>query len=288
MARLSHDYTIGFDILCFAPRPVTRYPNQSSLILHDLNGTPALQGVEAMNRKILGLLAACCVVGPLTATAQTTTLDYLGYVMGGTSTLLPANYVGPVPLAPLQTISTIGAFDAQVTFSGSVDQNDLAIVSVHADFTGYNGNVFQFTNLGGGPNIFTTPQAGEQCQTESFSVSGCVNLTTSGEAVTGATFALSSDYIKGSNYKVIIGPNGDSFSYSYPNQPVQSCTPVFGSGEAFTGSTTNPPCTVNVSNPTAGVWSVASAPEIDPKGMAGGLTLLLGSLAVLRGRRRFT
>jgi hypothetical protein len=30
----------------------------------------------------------------------------------------------------------------------------------------------------------------------------------------------------------------------------------------------------------------ASAPEIDPAGMLGGVTLLLGGLAVLRGRRR--
>lgn len=34
------------------------------------------------------------------------------------------------------------------------------------------------------------------------------------------------------------------------------------------------------------VGAVAAAPEIDPAGLAGGLTLLLGGIAVLRGRRK--
>jgi hypothetical protein len=36
---------------------------------------------------------------------------------------------------------------------------------------------------------------------------------------------------------------------------------------------------------TVGKWTVASAPEIDPASAASGLMLLLGGLAVLRGRR---
>jgi hypothetical protein len=47
------------------------------------------------------------------------------------------------------------------------------------------------------------------------------------------------------------------------------------------------PCQVNVGNKEAGEWHVKTTqvPEIDPASAASGLTLLLGGLAALRGRR---
>jgi hypothetical protein len=47
-------------------------------------------------------------------------------------------------------------------------------------------------------------------------------------------------------------------------------------------------CGSSGSNTTPGVWTspAAKAPEIDPESAASGLTLLLGGLAVLLGRRK--
>jgi hypothetical protein len=45
------------------------------------------------------------------------------------------------------------------------------------------------------------------------------------------------------------------------------------------------PCYSLRETTTPGSWSVAAAPEIDPTSAAGGLALLLGGLAVLRGRK---
>lgn len=58
----------------------------------------------------------------------------------------------------------------------------------------------------------------------------------------------------------------------------------YGSGYEYsdvksTGSTTFVPISFSAS-------PVASAPEIDPASAVGGLTLLIGSLVVLRGRRK--
>ena len=75
-----------------------------------------------------------------------------------------------------------------------------------------------------------------------------------------------------------IGPTGDSISYVYEgsNGP---CT------QQRSGGGPNP-CTVVASSNSAGAWQVTRAPEIDPASAATGLTLLLGGVAVLRGRRK--
>jgi hypothetical protein len=46
-------------------------------------------GDNAMNRKILGLLASGLIIAPMAANAQITTLTYEGDFMTGTSTYLP-------------------------------------------------------------------------------------------------------------------------------------------------------------------------------------------------------
>jgi hypothetical protein len=93
-----------------------------------------------------------------------------------------------------------------------------------------------------------------------------------------------------SNWLIDIGAHGDSLSYQWGNEgsclnQVPVYPPASGQGYApYTGSPVNP-CTVTVSNSSVGVWSAAEAPEIDPASAVGGLTLLLGGVAVLRGRR---
>jgi hypothetical protein len=87
---------------------------------------------------------------------------------------------------------------------------------------------------------------------------------------------------------IVIGPSGDSLDFTYIRQEVGCGTiaNTFG-GTVYQGATINP-CTLEVSNKTAGGWLVTTtqAPEIDPASAASGLTLLLGGLAVLRGRRK--
>jgi predicted S18 family serine protease len=58
-----------------------------------------------------------------------------------------------------------------------------------------------------------------------------------------------------------------------------------GMSSSSTSSTTTSPTTTSPS--TTGP-SAAATPEIDPAGMLSGLTLLLGGLAVLRGRRKLS
>ena len=240
-----------------------------------------------MKDRVLGLLIAMAV--PAVASAQTEALDYQGYVMGGTSSVLAPSYMSGTPIGgiTLTKLSTTATFDAQVTFSGSVAQNDLLIVSYQVDVTAINGNSFAaFTNLGGGfVGDATLNSGGALCYTTSASVAGCINLTTSGGAVTGAVFNMSTEWLKAPNIQFAIGPDGDAFSYYVPPVSSNGCHGSTFYTAVYIGPA-NAPCAINVGNPTAGVWSVKSlnAPEIDPSSAASGLTLLLGSLLVLRGR----
>ncbi len=73
------------------------------------------------------------------------------------------------------------------------------------------------------------------------------------------------------------GVGGDSATMS------TNCTAFFSSGPPQSFS-----CGSTGSNTTPGVWTspAARVPEIDPALAASGLTLLLGGIAVLRGRRK--
>jgi hypothetical protein len=238
-----------------------------------------------MNSKILGLLAASLIAVPMVAQAQTETLDYQGYVMGGTSTteIVPAN-AAPLQSAPVSTTAT---FDASVTFSGSLAQNDLVIDSYQINLTANNGASFEFQNLAPLQNSpFFAINGESECAPGGIDeLGGCVTLTTSGNTVTGATFNLRHDGYHESvpSFVITIGPNGDAFSDSYSGVLNVNCGLNGDNSQGtFVGPASAFPCTMNVSNPTAGVWT---APEIDPATATSGLALLLGGVAVLRGRR---
>jgi hypothetical protein len=124
---------------------------------------------------------------------------------------------------------------------------------------------------------------------------GCIDFTTSHGAITGATIDIT-----GANYHLpfdtlSIGPSGDSVSYLYAtsNGGCQSVPLVHGANGTgtmftYTGPTIRP-CSVNAGSASAGTWTVTgalAAPEIDPASAAAGLTLLLGGMAVMRGRRQ--
>ncbi|HTW36932.1 MAG TPA: hypothetical protein VMD49_00005 [Steroidobacteraceae bacterium] len=60
----------------------------------------------------------------------------------------------------------------------------------------------------------------------------------------------------------------------------------FGNTRGYAHQTMSSSGTSTSSTGTTPTTSTAAAPEIDPAGMLSGLTLLLGGLAVLRGRRK--
>jgi hypothetical protein len=238
-----------------------------------------------MNTKILGLLAVTVIAVPIAASAQETTLDYQGYVMGGTSTIVgvpfdPSEGVIGVASPPISTIATL---DATVTYSGSVAQNNLVVDSYEINLTANNGASFELQNIGdgfGGPFISNGTSA---CGSDSAFVFGCINLTTSGDSVTGATINLGFPINHATDFNLSIGPNGDAFSASVYGEGAYQCGPTESPSYTYVGPASATPCTMNVSNPTAGVWT--QAPEIDAMSTASGLTLFLGSILVLRGRR---
>jgi hypothetical protein len=98
------------------------------------------------------------------------------------------------------------------------------------------------------------------------------------------------------NRGAITGWNIDlSFTFVGTNSPSGNSVVLGTSGDSYVGFGSTPfgcgqiGCSLLIqeSNTTPGVWSVAQkAPEIDPASAASGLTLLLGGLAVMRGRRK--
>jgi hypothetical protein len=233
-----------------------------------------------MNTKILGLLALAIAAGPISANAQTTILDYQGYVMGGTSQTVSSDFPGGSYVPYVQPpVSTTAAFNAQLVMDGT------SVVSFDVNLVGNNGSNFSYSGLGLYELGWIVTQTGSgTCYSGSFSNDGCVNLTTTNGAVTGANIKFVEGPAKGPQSDFTIGANGDAFNF-YGIPSAFSCADT---ADKYAGSNLGAPCTMHVSNPTAGVWKVQSfnAPEIDANGMAGGLTLLLGGLAVIRGRRR--
>jgi hypothetical protein len=236
-----------------------------------------------MKGKALSVLAMQ-LAGSIAANAQITTLEYQGNVMSGISTYLPSGFVTSTLMPPLPTASFTGTFTASVTLSGSISANDLLLVSYGVNLNGSNGTSFALNNISAGQAPVIPEGAPDFCS----ATGSCIDLTTAKGAITGATIEFLNTPYHGSQSEVTIGPTGDSFSYLFAsiNGTCENMFyPVSSSSEySYPGATINP-CTVKVSNTKAGGWTVTRTPEIDPASAASGLTLLLASLAVLRGRR---
>jgi hypothetical protein len=116
-------------------------------------------------------------------------------------------------------------------------------------------------------------------------------LTNSRGAITGATVDLTGvEYGTATQSQLTIVATGVTGAYQgfIPPSTGYACTaaPLTFSGAYPNGIYTGPTiknCNVNVSSSQSGQWTVA--PEIDPTSAASGLALLLGGVAVLRGRR---
>ena len=235
----------------------------------DFNGTAtARKGVKGLNSKRRILFGLGIVIGPLIATAQVTTLDYQGSTMTGTRTYWSAD-------DGLSSGPATGVFSVSMTLSGSLSDHDLSLVSYDVTFNGSDGfrggSSPSFTLFG------TTGVPGFCC--------GNLELTSSNGAITGAYFQFDVAPYHGSAQQVQIGAGGDSYFYEYAS--------INGTCLNFLHGSPNPtgsfdPCSVQVSNTTAGTWEVTTvpAPEIDPASAVSGLALILGSLMVLRGPRR--
>jgi hypothetical protein len=163
---------------------------------------------------------------------------------------------------------------------GSVGANNLALVSYNFNFNGSNfidstGASFSL-DLPTGP----APYSNFMNELDFCSAQGCIDLTTTKSGViTGASVNVNSADYHASQADFNITAGGDSIGYLYAT--TNGTCQNFAAG---TNPTINP-CSLSGSNSTAGAWIVSPVPEIDTASAASGLTLLLGSLLILRGWR---
>jgi hypothetical protein len=164
-------------------------------------------------------------------------------------------------IAPMLANAQFTTLDYQGNVMSAGDQLTGSITlsgsGAAANVTSFQFNVSDGTQLGGGPYPI-------------------IELTTAQGVVTGAIVNWDNPAIGGSyiyDVSFSIGPQGDSYDNIVAGGPTGECIPY---------------CGVMESNSTPGTWQVVRTPEIDPASAASGLTLLLGSIAVLRGRRTRT
>jgi hypothetical protein len=207
-----------------------------------------------MNYKILGSVAVALLAGPISANAQATTYTYQGAPLFGGVDISPPAGANSFTVPPNIAVGTLSGF---IILSAPLGDN-LNNVSVTPAFI----DILSGSPLFNGDFTFSTNAKG---------------------AIDGWSISLDGSVPGPGGYELtatsvdIRGVGGDSATLS------TTCTAFF----TF-GSPQNFGCGSSGSNTTPGVWTspAAKAPEIDPASAAGGLTLLLGGVAVLRGRRR--
>lgn len=109
------------------------------------------------------------------------------------------------------------------------------------------------------------------------STTNCIGLkpSTDGDGIyTGAGVNLLANSYHSPFTQLIIGPTGDYVTYTYGSTQGGGCQGT---------------CALTASSQVAGTWvdpPVANAPELDSSTAAGALTLLMGALVLVRGRRK--
>ena len=216
-----------------------------------------------MNYQILGSVAvAALLAGPISANAQSTTYTYQGdaFTAGGLNLPVPAGATS-ISVPPF----AVGTLNGFIILSAPLGDN-LNNVSVTPTYV----------------DISTGPRpTGPPLFRGDFTFS-----TNAIGAIDGWSMSLDGSVPGPGGYQLTAtsvdmgGVGGDSAMMS------ATCTAFFPAGsprdfESFGCGSTG-------SNTTPGVWTspATKAPEIDPASAASGLTLLLGGVAVLRGRRR--
>jgi hypothetical protein len=206
-----------------------------------------------MNKKFLGFVVIVVfLAAPVATNAQVTTLDYQGSIF--TSVSVSGN--GSFPDVP-----TLSSVVGDVVLSAPLGANLSDVTLVPTAFS------FNAPLLNSG--LFTFPCCGN--------ISSFAFTTNNMGAITGWNIDLSFTFVgtnSPSGNSIVLGTSGDSYT-GFGSTP-SGCAPSGGCSLFIQENTT-----------TAGVWSVAQkAPEIDPASAASGMTLLLGGLAVMRGRRK--
>jgi hypothetical protein len=222
-----------------------------------------------MNRQILGLLAVAAMMASLSAHAQLKSVDH-GAAAIDRNGLMWANAVG-----------------INLGWSASPVYTDTAqswIAGLNAsDYDGHND--WMLPTADGGVANTTTNQLGELFYADcGNSVGTATRLNIPGKKCT-ALSAVSSAINTGTN-----GAPGDvNFSSGTSLGLVQCCGywswsiyRTTNSSEGYWDADANNNGIVGRGDALA----VRAAPEIDPASAASGLTLLLGAVAVMRGRRR--
>jgi hypothetical protein len=206
-----------------------------------------------MNYKILGSVAVALLAGPISANAQVTTYTYQGAPLFGSFDVSPPAGADSFTVPPI----AVGTLNGFIILSAPLGDN-LNNVSVTPAFVDISTGIPLFR----GDFTFST-NANGAIDAWSMSLDGSVPGP-GGYGLTATSVGRG-------------GVGGDSATLS------ATCTAFFtlGAPQSFG-------CGSSGSNTTPGVWtsSATKVPEIDPASAASGLTLLLGGLATLRGRRK--
>ena len=204
------------------------------------------------NMKILGLLAVCAIVGPLSVRAQTYDVDITMTGLQAT----PTTFEGSFMFNAAGTCSSTAAFCASGTTPEFTNVNISDPLSIDSP-----GGAFAFTDAvaGAGHLSFIDTYSGTPGQSSFVYTLGF----TLDSPLGGSATSVGIDNIVFSKNQNVTG----TYSCGGPSQlPTQG-----------------------VSCPTA-ILRVAptKAPEIDPAMAMGEFTLLVGGIAVLCGRRKLT
>jgi hypothetical protein len=228
------------------------------------------KGVEEMNRRILGLLAVAAMVASLSAHAQLRSVDNGAAAIDGNG-LMWANTIGiDLGWSPL-TVYT--------------DTAQAWVASLNAsDYGGYN-NWTLATGDGSVAANTTTNQLGELFYTDcGNSVGTATSLNNPGKRCT-ALSALSSAINIGT-----MGAPGDINISSSTSLGIVPCCGYYSWSVYSTTNNSEKYWDSDSSNNglvgRGDALAVRETPEIDLASATSGLTLLLGGLAVLRGKRK--
>lgn len=193
---------------------------------------------------------------------QTEELTYVAPLSGTTEVV-----TGPSQTPGIYNLAT-QPFSGDLTGSITITNGDLTSLVFTID-----NYTFNLLGLGG----FTTPLSPLPGYPDEWLFSPGGSLTVTGS---GATLSFSLSPYHGSDVTVDVGPGGNTVEYLYGTTQ--------GSCENGAMPPAGTPCELTASNFVPGTWKVSEAatPELDVTGAPGALLLLLGGIAVLRGRRR--
>lgn len=220
------------------------------------------------------LIGFVMMAAPMAAFSQTETLDYYGSPFTSTS----AGSSGSLG-ATLAAENTIPENTGQIVLSAPLGDN-LSNVAVAPSSYSFDSN----TQFGGIYLSSQSPFRNAPGNYASFLFS-----TNASGMITGWSISVVGGIFGGTNSPssatVTISNSGDSFSTGFSSP---SCAAPNGGACYSVRESNTSPGSFSVSGSSGGGSGGAAAPEIDPRSAMSAMTLLLGGLAVLRGRRRVT